>query len=257
MPTRTDSWPTGTPCWVDLAVPDVPAVTEFYAAVLGWTFADAGEEYGHYQVCQRNGRAAAGISPCQNEGQPTVWTTYLASDAVDATAKMITENEGTLLAEPFDVPGSGRLCIALDPQGASFGVWQAAGDIGVEIYNEPGALVWSEAALPDAEAGRRFYAAVFGYTYQPVDGAGSDYLTFHRGGDPLGGIGGMQDSPLGPQPHWMAYFMVADTDAAVAAATERDAAVLGDPVDTPYGRMAVITDPQGATFALMGAVSSA
>jgi len=32
--------------------------------------------------------------------------------------------------------------------------------------------------------------------------------------------------------------------------------VLGGPVDTPYGRMAVITDPQGATFALMGAVSS-
>ena len=245
------------PDWVDLAVPEVPAATEFYAAVLGWTFADAGEEYGDYQVCRRDGRAAAGIGPLQNEGQPTVWTTYLGSDAVDTTAKMITENEGTLLAEPFDVPGSGRLCIALDPQGASFGVWQAAGDIGVEIYNEPGALVWSEAALPDAEAGRRFYAAVFGYTYQPVDGAGSDYLTFHRGGDPLGGIGGMQDSPLGPQPHWMAYFMVADTDAAVAAATERDAAVLGDPVDTPYGRMAVITDPQGATFALMGAVSSA
>ena len=125
MPIRTDSWPTGTPCWVDLAVPDVPAATEFYAAVLGWTFADAGEEYGDYQVCRRDGRASAGIGPLQNEGQPTVWTTYLGSDAVDTTAKMITENEGTLLAGPFDVPGSGRLCIALDPQGASFGVWQA------------------------------------------------------------------------------------------------------------------------------------
>ena len=256
MPTRTDSWPTGTPCWVDLAVPDVPAATEFYAAVLGWTFVDAGEEYGHYQVCQRDGRAAAGIGPLQNEGQPTVWTTYLASDAVDATAKMITESGGTLLAEPFDVPGSGRLCIALDPQGGYFGVWQAAGDIGVEIYNEPGALVWSEAALPDAEAGRRFYAAVFGYTYQPVDAAGLDYTTFHRDGDPLGGIGGMQDSPPGIPPHWMAYFMVADTDAAVAAATERGAVVLGGPLDTPYGRMATITDPQGATVALMGTVSS-
>jgi uncharacterized protein len=51
MPTRTDSWPAGTPCWVDLAVPDVAAATEFYAVVLGWTFTDAGEEYGHYQVC--------------------------------------------------------------------------------------------------------------------------------------------------------------------------------------------------------------
>jgi len=96
------------------------------------------------------------------------------------------------------------------------------------------------ASLPDAEAGRRFYATVFGYTYQPASGAGPDYMTFHLDGDPLGGIGGMQDSPLGIQPHWMTYFMVADTDVAVAAATERGAAVLGG----------------GATFALMGAVSS-
>jgi len=256
MPIRTDSWPTGTPCWVDLAVPDVPAATEFYAAVLGWTFTDSGEEYGHYQVCQRDGRAAAGIGPLQDEGQPPAWTTYLASGAVEATAKMITESGGTLLAGPFDVPSSGRLCIALDPQRASFGVWQGAEDIGVEIYNEPGALVWSEAALPDAEAGRRFYATVFGYTYQPVDGAGPDYMTFHRDGDPLGGIGGMDDSPLGTQPHWMTYFMATDTDVAMAAATERGAAVLAGPVDTPYGRMATITDPQGATFAPMGMVQS-
>jgi hypothetical protein len=46
--------------------------------------------------------------------------------------------------------------------------------------------------------------------------------------------------------------MVADADAAVAAATERDATVIDGPVDTPYGRLAVITDRQGATFAIMG-----
>ncbi|MDQ3987814.1 MAG: VOC family protein [Actinomycetota bacterium] len=171
---------------------------------------------------------------------------------MDETAKVIAESGGTVLTGPFDVPSSGRLCLALDPQGAAFGVWQAAEDIGAEIYNEPGALVWSEAALPDAEAGRRFYATVFGYSYQPVDDAVPDYTTFHREGDPLGGIGGMQDSPPGFPPHWMSYFMVSDTDAAVASATERGAAVLAGPLDTPYGRMATITDPQGATFALMG-----
>lgn len=54
----------------------------------------------------------------------------------------------------------------------------------------------------------------------------------------------------------MTYLMVTDTDVAVAAATECGATALGGPIDTPYGLMAVITDPQEATFAIMGATSS-
>ncbi len=253
MPIRTAPWPAGTPCWVDLTVPDVDAAKDFYAAILGWTYADTGEEFGHYQMCQRDGRFAAGIGPLQSADQPPVWTTYLASDALDDTVQMITGNGGTLLAGPFDVADTGRLCIALDPQGAVFGVWQAAAHIGAEIYNEPGSLVWNEGALPDPDTARKFYAAVFGYSYQPVEGAGPEYTTFHREGDPLGGIGGL---PTGTPPHWMSYFMVTDTDVAVTTATERGGTVRGEPVDTPYGRMATITDPQGATFSIMGMMSS-
>lgn len=36
--------------WVDLAVPDGDVAREFYAAVLGWTYAGTGEEFGHYQM---------------------------------------------------------------------------------------------------------------------------------------------------------------------------------------------------------------
>lgn len=257
MPVRTTAWPTGTPCWVDLAVPDVEAAKEFYGAVLGWTYLDTGEELGHYQICKRDGHHAAGIGPQQSPDQPTAWTTYLASDAVDDTARKITENGGTVLAGPFDVPRSGRMCIALDSEGCAFGVWQAAEGIGAEIYNEPGSLVWNEAAVPDPDVARKFYAAVFGYSYHSVEGAGPEYTTFQGGGDPLGGIGGLGDRPPGTPPHWMVYFMVADTDAAIAAATERGATVVGGPVDTPYGRMASISDPQGSVFSIMGVISSA
>jgi uncharacterized protein len=252
MPIRTDPWPTGTPCWVDLAVPDLAAAREFYAAVLGWTFLDTGAEYGHYQICRQDGHAAAAIGPLQHPDQPSVWTTYLASDDVDRTAAKIAESGGKLLAEPFDVPGSGRMCLALDPQGAAFGVWQATGQIGVEIYNEPGALGWNEAGVPDPDAAREFYTAVFGYSYQPVECVDSGYTTFHRDSDPLGGIGGLNGMPSGTPPHWLALFLVADTDAAVAAAAAHGATVPVAAMDTPYGRMAVITDPHGATFGIMG-----
>ncbi|MDQ2881651.1 MAG: VOC family protein [Actinomycetota bacterium] len=258
MPNRSQPWPTGTPCWVELSVPraDLGAAKEFYGAVFGWSFLDLGPDFGHYQICQVDGHAAAAIGPLMTEGQPSAWLTYLASDDVDGTAKTIAANGGTLLAEPMDVPGAGRMCVALDPAGAAFGVWQAAGSIGIQIYNESGALVWSEARQPDPDAARQFYAEVFGYHYQPVQGAPPDYTTFHTDGDPLGGMGGMMGAPAGTPAHWLAYFSVADADAAVAAATAGGGSALRGPDDTPYGRMALLRDPNGAVFAVMGPVSS-
>ncbi|PZS24296.1 MAG: hypothetical protein DLM62_10440 [Pseudonocardiales bacterium] len=259
MPTRSQPWPAGTPCWIDLFVPDPGAAKKFYGAVFGWTFLDLGSDFGHYQICQVDGRAAAAIGPLMAEGQPSAWTTYLASDDVDdvdGTARSIAANGGTLLAEPMDVPGAGRMCVALDAAGAAFGVWQAAATIGIEIYNEPGALVWNDARQPDPDAARQFYANVFGYRYQPVQGAPPDYTTFHLDGDPLGGMGGMMGAPAGTPAHWVGYFSVADADAAVTAATAGGGSVLGGPDDTPYGRMAFLTDPNGAVFAVMGPTSS-
>ncbi len=188
----------------------------------------------------------------QDPSQPTAWTVYLASDDADATAAAITANGGTVLADPFDVPGNGRMTVAMDPAGAAFGVWQAVGTIGAEIYNEPGGLTWEDARLTDPDAARAFYTAVFGYTYQDLSGAPGDYTTFHLGGDPLGGMGGMMGAPAGTPSHWVAYFAVADTDAAVAAATGSGGGLLGEPMDTPFGRMAFLTDPDGAVFALAG-----
>lgn len=280
MPIRTDPWPDGTPCWVDLAVPDVEAAREFYTAVLGWEFQDTGEDFGGYVLCLQDGRAAAGIGPVQGEGQPSAWTTYLASADADAAAASISEHGGRVLQAPFEVAGQGRMLIAADPQGAVFGVWQAGGHNGVEIYNEPGGLVWNEASVADPDAARDFYAGVFGFRFEPVEGA-EDYTTFHRaagaggggdtadagddrnaedaagsadgGEDVLGGIGGLGDVAGQAQPNWLAYFAVADADACVAAATERGATVAGGGAETtPYGRMAIITDPQDATFAVMG-----
>ncbi|HKR51239.1 MAG TPA: VOC family protein [Pseudonocardiaceae bacterium] len=261
MPTRNNPWPTGAPCWVDLAVPDLATAKEFYGAVFGWSFFDSGAEFGHYQICQVDGRAAAAIGPCQHEGQPPVWTVYLASDDADGTAKLIGENGGTVLVEPMDIPGSGRLCIAQDPLGAAFGVWQTAGMHGVEVYGEPGSLVWTDARLPDPDVGRTFYTSVFGYRYEPIEGGPPDYTTIHveaaRDGGPVGGIGGMMGAPEGIPAHWQAYFLVPDADAAATRATSAGGTILTEPFDTPYGRMAGLTDPYGATFIVVGTMPSA
>lgn len=252
MPTRSEPWPNGTPCWVDLAAPDVGAAIAFYGAVLGWTAVDTGEDFGHYHVCSVGDRAAAGIGPIMAEGQPAAWTVYIASDDVDGTAKSIGAAGGTVIIPAMDIPDNGRVLIAQDTSGAVFGVWQAAGMNGVAVYNEPGGLVWEDARLTDPDAARAFYADVFGYRYAPIEGAPPDYTTFATGGEALGGMGGMFGASEGTPSHWVAYFMVADPDAAAATATAQGGSVLGGPMDTPYGRMAFFTDPGGAAFAVIG-----
>lgn len=250
MTIRETTWPSGTPCWVDIAVPDVADAAMFYRVVLGWSFVDTGPEFNHYTVCRTFRRAAAAIGGLATAGRPS-WTVYLASDDADATAKLIVDNGGTLLVEPTDIGDNGRMCVALDASGGMFGVWQAIETIGLEITNEPGSLVWTDARLTDPAAGMDFYAAVFGYRYQAVPGAPDGYSTFTVNGRQAGGIGGMMGA-TGGSAHWLAYFAVDDVDATVADAQAVGGVVVEPPQDTPFGRTALLADRFGATFGVRG-----
>lgn len=247
MSIRTSPWPDGVPCWADLAVPDVPAAKQFYSAVLGWSFGPEDERFGGYAIAEVDGAATAGIG-VQGEGMPVAWTLYLASSDADATAAAVRAAGGTLAMQPDDVGTLGRMFVALDPSGAAFGVWQAGTHIGASLVNEPGGLSWEDlrsSAPADAQA---FYAAVFGYSYRPLEMAGPDYATFSLAdGVPLGGMGGMMGMEGFPS-HWLVYFGVASAAAAAAAAHEHGGHVLMEPFPTPFGVMAALTDPAGAAF---------
>jgi predicted enzyme related to lactoylglutathione lyase len=258
MSLRTSRWPAGVPCWVDLTVPDLDAATVFYAAVLGWEFQRFGPEYGDYAIAQVDGAAAAGIGPLPPDGHPA-WTLYLASDDVDATATAIGDRGGTLLLPPGDVGPLGRMCIAADPTGAVFGVWQAGQHIGAGIVNESGGLSWEDLRSTDPDAARAIYQGVFGYRTDPLPAAGRDYTTFALAGEPapLGGMGGLTGGPAGAGSHWLVYFGVADRDAAVAATREHGGTVFVADRDTVYGRMAWLADPDGAQFWVIQAAAPA
>ncbi|HWC38533.1 MAG TPA: VOC family protein, partial [Acidimicrobiales bacterium] len=49
-------------------------------------------------------------------------------------------------------------------------------------------------------------------------------------------------------PHWSVTFPVDDADAAAAKASELGGEIVAGPLDAPWTRMAMIKDPQGATF---------
>ncbi|MGZ4549029.1 MAG: VOC family protein [Blastococcus sp.] len=247
MPTRDTPWADGTPCWVDYGAADLDAARAFYSAVLGWEYTGGEPEYGGYLTATAKGAAAAGLAPQADPSDPPRWTTYFAVDDADATAGRIRDAGGTLVVEPMDVGPMGRMVIALDPQGNPFGLWQSGQHTGVRIFNEPGALVWNEAAVDDPEAARAFYGGVFGFQFNEVPGA-DGYTVFTTDDRPLGGLGGHQPgSPKG----WTTCFSVASTDDAVAAVEAGGGTVITEPADTPFGRFAVVEDPWHAPFSMM------
>lgn len=255
MSTRETPWPAGTPCWIDLMVTDVDAALACYAAVTNWTFVDTGPDFGHYRMCQVDGRSAAGIGAAMSPDQPAAWTVYFASDDLDGTVKLINDNGGSVLAGPIDVGDVCRIAIAKDSLGAVFGVFQGQSSVGSEVREEPGALVWEGGRFADVPKARDFYSAVFGLGFVEIPGLPlSEYAGIAVPGleGVAGGLGHLMGSPEGTPSHWTAYVEVADVDAAVAAALGAGGSVAEPAQDTPFGRMAGLRDPFGAVLAVHG-----
>ncbi len=117
-------------------------------------------------------------------------------------------------------------------------------------------FIWYELMTPDLEGANAFYHAVTGWQIagpgsQPVDG---EYRMILR--DDGGANGGaLQISAAmmaeGAHPAWIAYFHTEDVDATAAAILAEGGRQLMPPMDIPQGRIAMVTDPQGAPFYLM------
>src|SRR5581483_9399636 len=97
----------------------------------------------------------------------------------------------------------------------------------------------------------RFYEHVFGWTTVDAGPEYGGYRLFQLGETRAAGLMGFAESP----PHWRPYIGVADVDATVEKAKELGADVPLEPMDVPLvGRLAVLNDPQGATFGVIAAV---
>jgi predicted enzyme related to lactoylglutathione lyase len=241
----------GTPSWVDLTTPDLEGALHFYGGLFGWEFEDAGEKAGHYHMASVRGKRVAGLGPTQPGAPPLAyWTTYLTGSDVDAHAATIRDAGGAVRFGPMDVMGQGRLLVASDPEGATFGIWEPQAHTGAQLVNENATLTWNQLMTRDLEAAQRFYGAVFEYEFETLpDVAG--YQLLKVGGAVVGGIYAMAGMPADVPPHWLTYFWLDDVDRGFAQVRELGGQVLSEPVDTTFGRWASVQDPQGATFCLI------
>lgn len=244
----------GTISWVDLMTTDAEKAREFYKGLFGWTFAIGGPESGHYSMANLGNDHVAGLGQIGPEMKmPSAWSVYFSTDDVDETVAKVKANGGRVMMGPMDVMEEGRMAVFTDPTGAVFGAWQPKRHGGAQRIDEPGTMTWYEVNTPDAVKARDFYCKVFGLEPQKLEGGGAptEYYTLHRGPKTVGGVLQMTKEWAGVPPHWMAYFAVGNTDAAVKKITSLGGKVGVAPFDTPYGRIAVATDPTGAAFSIV------
>ncbi|MFJ6635259.1 VOC family protein [Streptomyces sp. NPDC091376] len=243
----------GTPCWVSLMVHGLDATQEFYGALFGWEFVPGPQQLGPYVRALIDGKEVAGIGQLPPDRHlPIAWTTYMASDDVDESAEQIRMCGGTIGVGPLDAADAGRLVIASDPEGAVFGVWQAAAHTGTALFGTHGTPVWNELVTRETSAVAKFYQSVFGYDLEPVVSADFDCLTLHLEARPVASIHGVGHAlPRDKGSHWMTYFEVEDTDESTARVVDLGGHVLRAPREGSSGRLATVADPEGAVFTIV------
>lgn len=286
---RTGGLREGTPCWVEAQLSDVEAGRRFYGELFGWTFGQTGEDgesdegsggggdagdsasgperpkepgkAGEPGKAERPGKAGRPGEPRQPgtslraylEGEPvaalvrktdgrmpTVWSVYFHTPDARALAERIRAGGGQVVTPPHPVGELGTAALAADPEGAVFALWEPGGHRGFGRRHEPGTFAWAELYTRDTEAANAFYGDLF-----------HDAL-FGPDADPDFGRAPVSDVfPAEMPPHFLVHFLVRDVEAALGTVARLGGRVRVPPFETSYGRAAVVSDGQGASFALL------
>ncbi|MCU1486241.1 MAG: Glyoxalase/bleomycin resistance protein/dioxygenase [Actinomycetia bacterium] len=254
MPKREIA-PIGAPCWIDVFTSKPEATRSFYCDLFGWTFEQGAEEFGGYSTFFSDGVQVAGFMP--NHGDvdtPDMWSVYLAVEDAKATVDAVVAHGGQVYAPAMDVGDLGVMAVLADNGGAAVGIWEPKEHKGFGVLAETGAPGWFELFTRDHAKVVKFYEDVFGWDTTAV--GDSDEFRYTTLGKDEAALAGVMDAssflPEGVPAHWSVYFVAEDTDASIAKATGLGATLVQGPDDTPYGRLATLTDPTGAGFKLMG-----
>src|SRR4030095_7517479 len=87
----------------------------------------------------------------------------------------------------------------------------------------PGIFCWFELGTSDAEAAKKFYGELFGWTANDtMAGPEMVYTILQRGGKDVGALYKLtaEHKSKGVPPHWLSYIYVTNADASAAKAKE-------------------------------------
>ena len=272
MPER-DGYIPGVPCWVDTSQPDPEAALPFYRGLFGWEFENVMPEgsEGSYFIGRIRGGDVAAVGSIP-EGAPPMatWNTYIWVDSADETAAKARDAGGGVVWSPSTSWTRGGWPSSPIPRG---GVLRLAGEgaqgregrqrarlAELQRPRHPGprgrqGVLRRRVRLEDAGAARRRRCgrcpATAITSRRATRACASRWRRWAR--PTASSTSSPRSNPIADDDsdtpaHWSVTFGVDDADATAAKARELGGEVVAGPVDAPWTRMAVIKDPQGATF---------
>ena len=252
MPIRTKA-PLGSPCWTDLWTSDVEGSRKFYSELFSWEALAPSPEFGGYFMFTRDGvPVAGGMGDMGEMKADNTWKIYLDTPDI---ARTVTETEkagGQVLTPVVPVADLGDQFVLADPNGAQLGAWQAGTFPGFTVLGEHGSPSWFELHTRGFERAIDFYHSVFLWKLNAVSDSDefrySVMLNPSGEGELAGIMDGSRSLPADVIDHWSVYWHVDDPETIVAAAKSLGGSVTQDITDTPYGRLASLKDPSGASF---------
>lgn len=248
--TAQGPWP-GRFVWHDMMTTDGDKTQKFYSSLFDWQISEIPMQGCIYRMIMAGPGPIGGIVEEKNI-PVSHWMPYVAVNDVDATAKKITANKGTVCVPPTDIPGTGRFAVVGDPQGAYFSIYKGLPESQGADPDQPipGRICWNELLTTDDKGAQAFYSTVFGWKDAPKDmGPMGTYHVQMLGDKQAGGI--MKNPMNGAPSCWLVYFFAPDLAGTTAKAKKLGATALMENTPIPgIGAFSMLQDPMGAVFAL-------
>lgn len=122
------------------------------------------------------------------------------------------------------------------------------------MANKHGDFIWYELLAKDAEAAQAFYGSILNWTYADSGQESVDYRIINAGENSVGGLMEITADMAanGARPTWLGYILVDDVDKCVESIGHAGGKAMMPAMDVPnVGRIAMVTDPQGAVLYVM------
>lgn len=250
-------FPSGTPCWIELATTDETTAQAFYGRLFGWTYRvarDPSTPSKRYLIASREGFDVGGLYQAW-AGWPSAWTVRISVANPVNAAGWVEHLGGEVVLGPVDVPGRGSVLHVVDPSGAPVVLWRPP--VGFDFVSGlPNTFSSADLNTHDGAAADHFFGRLFHYkTVRISDNRNIDYVEWRLGQQPVlyRNVMGAEYYP-DTAPHWMVYFEVdpaRGTDATAGHALMLGASIVVEPYDSPWGRTAILADPAGSIFSVV------
>ncbi|MGI9597181.1 MAG: VOC family protein [Acidimicrobiales bacterium] len=263
---------------MDLHTARIDDARVFYEALLGWTFRnrfvlsavpDQESETGREQesdngldntvMALSNDQPVADLversETFDDMALLSTWFPYVYVDDLEATLALVEPAGGLILNPPARRGTVATVATILDPSDALLCLWEPIGVPQNAVMHQPGAFAWIELESPDLDSSKKFYGELFGWDAGEVSvgreyDLEQNYTVFTKQGER---VAGAVESPMAGIPaSWCPSFAVADVDIATIVAARNGGVLMAEPADIPVGRQAVIVDPTGAAFSVLG-----